>query len=125
MLHSFYTDFYTVGLTLLSCSVVWNCLLGTSVFCTLWYTSRWCLVKLSPLLFAIYIDDLILKLRHSGFGLHMGSLFVGCVLYADSCLGLQKLVDICFDYGLQWDIKFNSKKSSASNFWRCIPSCSY
>ena len=69
---------------------------------------------LSPFLFAIYVDDLIVKLRQSGFGLYVGSLFVGCILYADdiallscSCYGLQKLIDICYDYGVQWDIKFN------------------
>ena len=51
----------------------------------------------SPLI-AYYIDDLILKLRYSCYGLYVGSLFVGCVLYADDiallscgCFGLQKL----------------------------------
>ena len=57
-----------------------------------------CLV---PFLFAIYVNDLIDKLRQSGFGLYVGSLFVGCILYADdiaiallscSCYGLQKLI---------------------------------
>ena len=59
---------------------------------------------LSPLLFAIYIDDLLQELRRpiSGYGVHIGSLFVGAVAYADdicilscSCYGLQKLLDIC------------------------------
>jgi len=110
----------------LSCSVVWNCLLGTLF-------SKNCGISqggvLSPLIFAIYIDDLILKLRHSGFRLHVGSLFVGCVLYADdiallscSCLGLQKLVNIWYDYGLQWDIKFNPKKSQLATFGAAFPS---
>ena len=56
---------------------------------------------LSPFLFAIYVNDLIDKLTQSGFGLYVGSLFVGCILYADdiallsfSCYGLQKLIDI-------------------------------
>ena len=54
---------------------------------------------LSPFLFAIYVDDLIVKLRQFGFGLYVGSLFIGCILYADnltllscSCYGLQKLI---------------------------------
>ena len=33
----------------------------------------------SPFLFAIYVNDLIDKLRQSGFGLYVGSLFVGCI----------------------------------------------
>jgi len=84
----------------LSCSVAWNGLLGSPFLLQ-------CGIRqppggvLSPFLFAIYADDLIVKLRQSGFGLHVGSLFVGCVLYADeiallscSCHGLQKLIDI-------------------------------
>ena len=74
------------------------------------------------------MDDLIVKLRQSGFGMHVGSLFVGCVLYADdiallscSCHGLQKLIDICYDYGLQWDIKFNPRKSQAATFGGIFP----
>ena len=73
---------------------------------------------MSPFLFAIYVDDLIDKLRQSGYGLHIGSLFVGCILYADdivlmssSCYGLQKLVNICTEYANEWDIKFNPEKS--------------
>jgi len=53
---------------------------------------------LSPLLFAVYADDLIAKLRCSVFGIHIGSLFYGCIYYADyiallkcSCYGPQKL----------------------------------
>ena len=68
---------------------------------------------LSPALFALYVDDLVSQLRDSGYGVHVGSLFVGCVLYADdivllseSCDGLQKLVNICDTYGDVWDIKF-------------------
>jgi len=52
---------------------------------------------LSPYLFSMYIDDLIKELRHSGHGLYVGMVFIGCILYADdtvvlsgSCFGLQK-----------------------------------
>ena len=52
---------------------------------------------LSPILFSIYIDDLIQRLRQSGYGVHIGSLFVGSILYADdtallssSCSGSTK-----------------------------------
>ena len=45
---------------------------------------------------------------------YISSLFYGCILYADdivllssSCYGLQKLLDICGNYGIEWDIKFN------------------
>ena len=52
---------------------------------------------LSPYLFSIYVDDLINELRHSGHGMHVDMVFMGCILYADdivllsgSCSGLQK-----------------------------------
>ena len=52
---------------------------------------------LSPYLFAPYIDDVIKALRNSGYGIFVGSIFAGCILYADdivllSCsfCGLQK-----------------------------------
>ena len=73
---------------------------------------------LSPFLFAIYVDELIDRLRCSGYGLYIGSIFIGAILYADdiallacSCLSLQRLVDICVDYGLQCDIRFNPHKT--------------
>ena len=83
----------------LQCRVKWNDVLG-DLFAVL------CGVRqggvLSPALFALYVDDLVSQLRDSGYGIHVGSLFVGCVLYADdivllfaSCDGLQKLVNIC------------------------------
>ena len=55
--------------------------------------------------------------------LHIGSLFIGSILYADdiallacSCYGLQHLINICNKYGMQWDIRFNSQKSQLACF---------
>ena len=73
-----------------------------------------------PMLFSLYIDDLIAHLKSCGYGIHVGSLFVGCVLYADdivllsaSCQGLQQLINLCVKYGERWDIRFNPLKSHA------------
>jgi len=41
---------------------------------------------LSPLLFNIYIDSLILGLKSSGLGCHMRGLYLGCIAYADDLL---------------------------------------
>jgi len=56
---------------------------------------------LSPYLFAYYIDDLINDMKRSEYGIYKGSIFLGCILYADdiirlsgSCNGLQQMVDI-------------------------------
>ena len=86
---------------------------------------------MSPFLFAVYVNDLIERLRASGSGIYIGSLFYGCILYANdilllssSCYGLQKLLDICGNYGIEWDIKFNPGKSVACTFGGKSPSTS-
>jgi hypothetical protein len=73
---------------------------------------------LSPTLFNIYADDLIDDLSSSGSGCHVNKIFFGCIMYADdiillspSVIGLQCMLDICFEFGVKNDIIFNSKKS--------------
>jgi len=71
----------------------------------------------------VCVDDLISERRQSGYGLHIGSLFIVSILYADdiallacSCYGLQQLINICNKYGMQWDIRFNPQKSQLAYF---------
>jgi len=73
---------------------------------------------LLPLLFNIYIDDLIVRLSNSGFSAYIGNVFSGCIMYADdialisvNCHGLSKMLEICEAYGGIWDIQFNPQKS--------------
>lgn len=104
----------------LSCAVVWN----TAIGCPFPVT---CGVRqggvLSPFLFAIYVDDVINQLRKCGFGIQIGNMFAGCLLYADdivllsgSWYGLQKMINICWLFGILWDIKFNPAKSLVTTF---------
>ena len=46
------------------------------------------------------------------------------ILLSCSYSGLQKMVDICVDYGVHWDIKFNSGKSQCISFGGCQSSTS-
>ena len=64
------------------------------------------------------LDDLIKRLRHSAHGIYVGSQYAGSILYADditllfgSCRGLQRMLDICADFGRELDICFNHTKS--------------
>jgi len=78
------------------------------------------------LLFALCTDGVISELKLSGHGVHVGSLFIGCVVYADECHSivllsafcdsLQPLASICNVYGAKWDIKFNPLKSQLIAF---------
>ena len=38
---------------------------------------------LSPVLFSVYLDQLIAQLRHLGMGCYMNGLFTGVFMYAD------------------------------------------
>ena len=81
---------------------------------------------LSPLLFNIYVDDLISQLTISNLGCYIGCNFFGCIMYADdiillsaSVTGLQSMLDICYDYGRNHYLIFNSKKSVCCAFGSC------
>jgi retron-type reverse transcriptase len=47
---------------------------------------------LSPLLFNVYIDDLIEELKDSGYGCYISRTFFGCIMYADDLLLLSPSV---------------------------------
>jgi len=73
---------------------------------------------LSPLLFAVYIDGLVQKVKSSGFGCWLHGLFVGCNLYADDIIllaqttfAMQKMLDICMSEITALDLYFNVSKS--------------
>jgi len=73
---------------------------------------------LSPLLFNIYVDDLIHQLEASNYGCYVFGKFFGCIMYADDLLllsasvtGLQQMLHICHSFAQFNDIIFNHKKS--------------
>jgi len=73
---------------------------------------------LSPILFNVYVDNLIEELKNSGYGCYICRTFYGCIMYADdllllspSLLGLQSMLDICSSYGGLHDIIFNANKT--------------
>ena len=78
---------------------------------------------------AVYVDDHIERLKALGSGIYIGSLFCGFILYSDDIVllsgsydGLQKLLDICGNHGVEWDVKFNLVKSVACTFGGKSPS---
>jgi len=73
---------------------------------------------LSPLLFCVYIDNLLLRLSSSGVGCYIGANFVGALAYADDIVLLsltptaaRKLLSISETFASEYDIKFNAQKS--------------
>jgi len=73
---------------------------------------------LSPLLFAVYMDVLINRLRNAGYGCKLVQRFLGCLLYADDIVllahslnAIRLMLRICDEFATEFDMKFNSSKS--------------
>src|ERR1700761_7119297 len=73
---------------------------------------------LSPILFALYIHDLISTLKTSKLGCMINGHYFGCFLYADDILllshslfTLQNMLDLCASIVVNLDLNFNFDKS--------------
>ena len=78
---------------------------------------------LSPHLFSIYIDDLIVKLRSLKNGCHIADVFLACLVYADDIVllapcrsAMQLLLNTCEDYGFSWCLTYNPSKTKVMIF---------
>jgi Reverse transcriptase (RNA-dependent DNA polymerase) len=95
---------------------------------------------LSPVLFCVYIDDLLVKLSRSGIGCFSGLNFVGALAYADDIVlvaptpaAMRKMLTICDKYAADYNIMFNPGKSkflvTASSkrlrFYKDVCACSF
>ena len=73
---------------------------------------------LSPLLFAVYLNQLSIELNSLDIGCMVGNTCINHLVYADdvcciapSLKGLQKLVDECWKYADVHNITFNPSKT--------------
>jgi len=80
---------------------------------------------ISPILFTLYIDVLLNRLKSEGIGCHIGQEYYGSFGYADdltllcpSLKGLQQMLDICSEFGHEFDMKYNPTKSECIRFGR-------
>ena len=85
---------------------------------------------ISPILFAVYCDELIAKLARSGYGCRVSQHFVGALSYADditllspSLQGLQYMVNICEEYGKEFHVTFNDKQTTGMVFGASNGNC--
>ena len=81
--------------------------------------------NLSPLLFNVYIDELLDELKTMNVGCHIHVQPVNVLAYADdivllspSSAGMVKLIDKCEKFAMSRDIKFNAKKTVCMPFSR-------
>ena len=82
---------------------------------------------ISPILFGIYLDQLLKNLRDSRYGCSVGPYYFGCLAYADdvvllapSKLGLIKMLKICQDYAQTYKLQFNGSKSQFIIFDKAV-----
>ena len=73
---------------------------------------------LSPILFCVYLDGLILKLIEARVGCFIGQVFAGVFVYADDITiiaptpsAMRAMLNICDSYANEFCIKFNASKS--------------
>ena len=79
--------------------------------------------NLSPVLFTLYMDELLVKLKKTGFGCHIGNTFVGSMSYADDVVllsptlsSLKQMLDISHEFGAVYDVRFNPDKYNLLHF---------
>ncbi len=67
----------------------------------------------------IFLNDLLIQLKESQFGVNIGNKTYNSFSYADdfslfsvSVTGLQHLKDTCFRYSVRWRFKFNTSKTN-------------
>ena len=78
---------------------------------------------LSPILFAIYLDELLLRLKSSGVGCHWSHHFAGALAYADdvvllapSASALRLLLCTCESFASDCGLVFNPQKTQLIKF---------
>ena len=72
---------------------------------------------ISPLLFSVYLDPLLCRLNDTKLGCYMGGICSNAFAYADdiiifspTCHALKRLIVICENYGVEYDLTFNPAK---------------
>ena len=85
---------------------------------------------LSPLLFSVYLDDLLVKLRAMQLGCHIGGWWYGAMGYADDLIllapnreVLQRMVLECEKYGKEHNLVFSTDPVPALSKTKCMYFC--
>ncbi len=73
---------------------------------------------MSPLLFTVYIDVLLMRLKQSSLGCYIGTTFCGAFGYADDVIllaptanSLTRMLKVCCEYAAEYNVIFNPDKT--------------
>ena len=82
----------------------------------------------SPVLFNVYLDEMLQRLEYDGTGCWIGNKYFGVIAYADdvtllcpTLAGLQKMICTCENFSKEYQMEFNFKKTVCVKFGRHIP----
>jgi len=78
---------------------------------------------ISPILFCVYLDTLLLELRKAGLGCHIGHWFAAALGYADDVVllaptarAMRSMLTICDRFASEFNVTFNGNKSKYIRF---------
>lgn len=77
---------------------------------------------ISPILFCVYLDTLLVRLKEAGVGCYLGMYFVGALAYADdvvllspSASAMRRMLLICDQFAAEYNVVFNVNKTKCLN----------
>jgi Reverse transcriptase (RNA-dependent DNA polymerase) len=78
---------------------------------------------ISPILFCVYLDALLVKSREAGVGCYIAGCYVGALAYADdlvlmtpSASAMRRMLSICDRFSSEYNVSFNVNKTKCLNF---------
>ena len=85
---------------------------------------------LSPIIFSLYLDDLIKQLRQLGLGCHIGGKWYGACCYADDIIllapnrdVLQQMLNIYEKYAARYNLVFSTDPCPSKSKTKCMLFC--
>ena len=82
---------------------------------------------LSPTLFSLYMNNLLMKLEYSGYGCYVNNFYYGSSAYADDIIllcpsrnGLQEMFNICQEYFLEHQIIISTNEIVEKSKTKCL-----
>ena len=82
---------------------------------------------LSLSFFGVYMDELLVQLRRSGVGCHIGGMFFGAAGYADDIIllapcrsAMAQMINICEEFGSKNNLKFSTEENPAKSKTKCL-----